>query len=91
MRDLLLSGLGRADARRVLAMVSRELNARFGRGADEFAGVVPFPGAQTVISATNRPFAEISTQLLERITGAFSNVSDEGPPAQETGAELPAR
>ena len=92
VRDLLLSGLGRADARRVLATVSRELNARFGRGADEFAGVVPVPGAQTVISATNRPFAEISTQLLERITGAFSNVSDEGPPLQETGAgtELPA-
>lgn len=90
VRDLLLSGLGRADARRVLTTVSRELNARFGRGADEFAGVVPITGAQTVISSGSMPFAEIATHLLERITGSFTAVSEEGPPAPQAGNELPA-
>ena len=90
VQDLLLSGLGRTDARRVLTTVSRELNARFGRGADEFAGVVPVPGAQPVISAASRPFAEIETHVFERITGAFTSASDEGPPVQEADAELPA-
>jgi len=90
VRDLLLSGLGRSDARRVLTTVSRELNARFGRGADEFAGVVPITRGQTVIPAANRPFAEIATHLLERITGAFTAVSEVGPPAPQAGTELPA-
>ena len=90
VRDVLLSGLGRADARRVLATVSRELNARFGRGADEFAGVVPVPGAQTVISAMSRPFAEIATHVLGRITGAVITVPAEGPPAPDVGTQLPA-
>ncbi len=90
VRDLLLSGLGRADARRVLTTVSRELNARFGRGADEFAGVVPVPGAQPVISAVSRPFAEIAAHVLGRITGAVIIVPAEGPPASVAGAELPA-
>ncbi len=90
VRDLLLSGLGRTDARRVLTTVSRELNARFGRGADEFAGVVPVPGTQPMVSAASRPFAEIAAQVLERITGAFTTVSPEGPPAGEAGAEPPA-
>jgi tetratricopeptide (TPR) repeat protein len=90
VRDLLLSGLGRSDARRVLTTVSRELNMRFGRGPDEFAGVVPGPGAQTMISAANRPFAEISTYLLERITGVFTTAPDDGAPAPEASAELPA-
>jgi tetratricopeptide (TPR) repeat protein len=90
VRDLLLSGLGRADARRVLATVSRELNARFGRGADEFAGVVPVPGAHPTISATSRPFAEIATHVLGRITGAVTIVPADGPLAPDAGAELPA-
>ena len=90
VRDLLLSGLGRADARRVLMTVSRELNARFGRGADEFAGVVPLPGAQPAISAASRPFAEIDTHVLARITGTFATASEQGPPVPEAGAELSA-
>ncbi|MGA2829706.1 MAG: SAV_2336 N-terminal domain-related protein, partial [Streptosporangiaceae bacterium] len=90
VRDLLLSGLGRSDARRVLTTVSRELNARFGRGADEFAGVVPVPGARTVISSVNGPFAEISSHVLARITGMVTNVPPDGPPPPDGGAELPA-
>jgi len=90
VRDLLLSGLGRADARHVLMAVSRELNARFGRGADEFTGVVPVPGAHTVISSANGPFAEISSHVLGRITGMVTKARAEGPPDPDAGAELPA-
>ena len=90
VRDLLLSGLGRAEARHVLTTVSRELNARFGRGADEFAGVVPVHGVRTVISSVNGPFAEISSHVLGRITGVVTTVHAEGPPDPDAGAELPA-
>jgi tetratricopeptide (TPR) repeat protein len=90
VRDLLLSGLGRTDARRVLTTVSRELNARFGRGADEFAGVVPVSVGAGTVSAASRPFAEIAAQVFERITGAFTTAAAEGPPTQGAGAEPPA-
>jgi tetratricopeptide (TPR) repeat protein len=90
VRDLMLSGLGRADARRVLTTVSRELNARFGRSADEFAGVVPIPGAQPAISTASRPFAELDTHVLERITGAFANAPEQRPSVPQAGAELSA-
>jgi tetratricopeptide (TPR) repeat protein len=76
VRDLLLSGLGRTDASRVLTTVSRDLNARLGRGADEFTGVVPLSGTPPA-AAAGGPFAEVSAQVLERITGRFST---EHPP-----------
>jgi len=86
VRDLLLSGLGRTDASRVLTTVSRDLNARLGRGADEFAGVVPLPGTQPA-AAAGGPFAEISAQVMERITGQFSVPPARPPSGRGSTAE----
>jgi len=72
VRDYLLRGLERTDALRVLATVSRELNARIGRGADEFTAIVPLPGTRGRISAASRPFAQLSARVLERVTGEFT-------------------
>jgi len=89
VRDLLLSGLGRGDAGRVLTTVSRDLNARLGRGADEFTGVVPLPGRPPG-AAVGRPFAEIYAQVLERITGEFGAEPAGLQSAPATVTEQPA-
>jgi hypothetical protein len=94
VRDLLLSGLGRADANRVLTAVSRELTARFGRGADEFAAIATGPGyvpeALAPVPAANRPFAEIAAHVLARITGSFTDTPEaNGTAAGEPGAGEP--
>lgn len=87
VRDLLLRGLGRSDARRVLTTVSQQLEARFGRGADEFAAVAAPPGPirdeLTAVSAASQPFAEISADVMERITGHFAPVTGNGMTAGE--------
>jgi len=79
VRDLLLSGLGRADAYRVLTAVSHELTARFGRGADEFTAIAAAPAADpealASVSTVNRPFAAIAAHVLARITGDFTDAS----------------
>jgi tetratricopeptide (TPR) repeat protein len=86
VRDVLLSGLGRHEAHRVLTTVSHDLAARFGRGAIEFTAVAALPGSAfpgsapsgpapsglTAVYMTNQPFAEIATHVLERITGRFT-------------------
>jgi hypothetical protein len=101
VRDLLLRGLSRSDARRVLATVSQQLEARFGRGADEFAAVAAPPGPVrdelTPVSAASQPFAEIEAHVLERITGRFAPVAgngDEataGEPAQSSSGPPPGQ
>jgi Tetratricopeptide repeat len=81
VREVLLASLGRSEARRVLHEVSRQLTARFGRGADEFtAALVTSPAdPATSLPSASRPFAEIAAQVLERITGHIP----EGPHLSE--------
>jgi tetratricopeptide (TPR) repeat protein len=73
VREVLLAGLTRSEARRVLYEVSRQLSARFGHAADEFTASLasPDPGAARSLSAASKPFAEIASRVLERITGRF--------------------
>ena len=73
VREVLLAGLTRLEARRVLYEVSRQLSARFGHAADEFTASLasPDPDAATSLSAASRPFVEIASRVLERITGRF--------------------
>jgi hypothetical protein len=78
VRDLLLGGLDRFDAHRVLTTVSRGLAERFGRGADEFIAIaVPptasdgLPGSTGSAAVASGPFAEITARVVQRITGKF--------------------
>ena len=73
-RELLYAGLGRSQARRVVYLVSKELEARFGLGADEFtaAHAAPETPGNRSLPLTVKPFAEITRQLLERIDGRFT-------------------
>jgi hypothetical protein len=81
VRELLLAGLGRSQARRVLALVSEELGHRFGLSADEFTAALAAPAddASASLPMSVKPFAEIARQVLERIDGRFTL---DGPPRQ---------
>lgn len=74
VREVLYSALGRSQARRIIRVVSRELTARFGVGADEFtAALAATPATATAtLPMAVRPFAEIAGQVIERVTGEFS-------------------
>jgi tetratricopeptide (TPR) repeat protein len=86
VRELLLEGLGRSQARRIVYLVSAQLSARFGLGADEFTAVLASPAAAAAPSLpmSVKPFAEIARQVLERIEGRFTGES------QSAGQPIPA-
>jgi len=92
VRDVLLCGLGRTQARQVLYEVSRQLTTRFGRSVDEFAAVaVASPsGATAPGPASGRPFAEIAAHVLERLSGQFSTRPDGADRSAGPVAEEPA-
>jgi hypothetical protein len=88
VRDLLLAGLGRSKARRVMYVVSDAMNNRFGLSDAEFTAALAAPALadNAPLSTSVDPFAEIARHVLERVTGRFT--SDNEPRAQplaETG------
>jgi tetratricopeptide (TPR) repeat protein len=86
VREVLFEGLGRSQARRVVYLVSEQLSARFGLGADEFTAALGAPTgtAEPSLPMSVKPFAEIARQVLERVDGRFT---EERRPA---GQPIPA-
>ncbi len=86
VREMLQASLGRTQARRILAQVSRDVTARFGRAADEFTATLAAP-ATTAGTArpAGAPFAEVAAEVIERVTGRLASPVAPQPPIAMAG------